>query len=66
MKLDDIAKVLFPCYRGEYFKFQITDGDDLPPMVLPRVWKRQKFHYDNVPTAMLTLFAVQTTEGWPA
>ena len=24
------------------------------------------FHYDNVANAMLTLFAVQTTEGWPA
>jgi voltage-dependent calcium channel N type alpha-1B len=40
--------------------------ENTPPAVMPRVWKRQMFHYDNVPTAMLTLFAVQTTEGWPA
>jgi len=40
--------------------------ENFPPEVKPRTWKRQKFHYDNVPTAMLTLFAVQTTEGWPA
>lgn len=30
-----------------------------------RVWSTQSFHYDNVATAMLTLFAVQTGEGWP-
>lgn len=30
-----------------------------------RVWQSQYFHYDNVMAAMLTLFAVQTGEGWP-
>lgn len=30
-----------------------------------RIWDNQNFHYDNVATAMLTLFAVQTGEGWP-
>ena len=50
--------------RGEYFVFRAKEN--FPPEVKPRTWKRQKFHYDNVPTAMLTLFAVQTTEGWPA
>ena len=25
-----------------------------------------EFYYDNVTAAMLTLFAVQTTEEWPA
>eukprot|EP00094_Tigriopus_californicus_P003244 TCALIF_03120-PB protein Name:"Similar to cac Voltage-dependent calcium channel type A subunit alpha-1 (Drosophila melanogaster)" AED:0.11 eAED:0.11 QI:85/0.68/0.56/1/0.86/0.86/30/131/2029 len=50
--------------QGEYFVYTATlEG---PPSVTPRLWRRQKFHYDNVPTAMLTLFAVQTTEGWPA
>ena len=33
-----------------------------PPEVNERKWDRRKFHYDNVPTALLTLFAVQTTE----
>jgi voltage-dependent calcium channel N type alpha-1B len=33
---------------------------------MERIWQKQKFHYDNVAAAMLTLFAVQTTEGWPA
>lgn len=30
-----------------------------------REWTSQCFHYDNVMAAMLTLFAVQTGEGWP-
>lgn len=30
-----------------------------------RRWMTQSFHYNNVATAMLTLFAVQTGEGWP-
>lgn len=30
-----------------------------------REWQSQFFHYDNVMAAMLTLFAVQTGEGWP-
>lgn len=30
-----------------------------------RSWQPQSFHYDNVMVAMLTLFAVQTGEGWP-
>ena len=50
--------------RGEYLVYS-SYSDTLPPEVLQRQWKKQKFHYDTVPTAMLTLFAVQTTEGWP-
>ena len=50
-------------FRGEYFVY--ATRNDFPPHVMQRLWKRQKFHYDNVPIAMLTLFAVQTTEGWP-
>jgi len=34
--------------------------------VKERQWQRWDFHYDNVAYAMLTLFAVQTGEGWPA
>jgi len=50
-------------FRGEYLFY--TSGGQ-PPTVMERVWQKQKFHYDNVAVAMLTLFAVQTTEGWPA
>lgn len=48
--------------RGEYFEF--VDARK-PPKVMKRLWKRQDFHYDDVSAAMLTLFTVQTGEGWP-
>lgn len=35
------------------------------PTLKERKWDSQSFHYDNVMVAMLTLFAVQTGEGWP-
>jgi hypothetical protein len=50
-------------FRGEYLLFPPSNQ---PPIVMERIWQKQKFHYDNVAAAMLTLFAVQTTEGWPA
>jgi len=49
--------------RGEFFQF--SGKDDSPPTVERRVWERRNFHFDNVMGAMLTLFAVQTSEGWP-
>lgn len=48
--------------RGSYFKYE---GDDPLPREEKRRWLTRCFHYDNVATAMLTLFAVQTGEGWP-
>ncbi|XP_065091467.1 voltage-dependent calcium channel type A subunit alpha-1-like isoform X7 [Ochlerotatus camptorhynchus] len=48
--------------QGSYFVFDEVDG---MPKKADREWKTQYFHYDNVATAMLTLFAVQTGEGWP-
>lgn len=57
------AAVTLTCrFRGEYFVFT---SDKRPPEVRRREWKSQLFHYDNVMAAMLTLFAVQTGEGWP-
>ena len=58
-----LISFLFFFHRGEFFIFESHNG---PPTVVPRMWQQQKFHYDNVAMAMLTLFAVQTTEGWPA
>lgn len=52
----------FTYSRGSYFAF---DSESILPRQEPREWKTQTFHYDNVATAMLTLFAVQTGEGWP-
>lgn len=48
--------------HGQYFVFE--DGALLPEPK-KREWQSQFFHYDNVMAAMLTLFAVQTGEGWP-
>uniref|UniRef100_V9I874 Voltage-dependent calcium channel type A subunit alpha-1 n=2 Tax=Apis cerana TaxID=7461 RepID=V9I874_APICE len=48
--------------QGQYFVFE--DGALLPEPK-KREWQSQFFHYDNVMAAMLTLFAVQTGEGWP-
>ena len=52
---------------GESLYFQINPIEfTAPPMVVERAWERRPFHYDNVFMAMLTLFAVQTSEGWVA
>ncbi|XP_049532519.1 voltage-dependent calcium channel type A subunit alpha-1 isoform X3 [Anopheles darlingi] len=48
--------------KGHFF---VYDGADQLPRREAREWRTQSFHYDNVATAMLTLFAVQTGEGWP-
>ena len=54
---------MFPdVFRGQYFEYK--DPHKLP-VVKARRWERWDFHYDDVASAMLTLFAVQTGEGWP-
>lgn len=53
---------LFSIHRGSYF---VYESNTLLPKVSKRAWTTQNFHYDNVAVAMLTLFAVQTGEGWP-
>nr|CAI5847791.1 unnamed protein product [Callosobruchus analis] len=58
----DASKFTEPTCQGQYFVYE-EDSD--VPQVENREWLPQKFHYDNVPMAMLTLFAVQTGEGWP-
>ncbi|XP_026677370.1 voltage-dependent calcium channel type A subunit alpha-1 [Diaphorina citri] len=68
---DDVnADKFMPCKRGQYFLFQADENDDVNadkfmPVVQDREWRLRCFHYDNVAVAMLTLFAVQTGEGWP-
>jgi len=49
--------------RGEYLDYSEREET---ATVKTRLWQRWDFHYDNVAYAMLTLFAVQTGEGWPA
>ncbi|XP_071054916.1 muscle calcium channel subunit alpha-1 [Onthophagus taurus] len=49
--------------NGTYLVFK--DGDTTKPEKEERMWATQKFHFDNVAKAMLTLFTVSTFEGWP-
>ena len=48
--------------RGDFFEYK---NPRKPPVVKERKWEKWEFAYDDVPSAMLTLFAVQTGEGWP-
>ena len=50
-------------FRGFFFSFE---DNPHPPTVVARVWEKKSFNYDNCFMAMLTLFAVQTSEGWVA
>jgi hypothetical protein len=52
----------YTLFSGSYFVFK--EGETLPEFK-ERQWDLQPFHYNNVMVAMLTLFAVQTGEGWP-
>ncbi|XP_055913438.1 voltage-dependent calcium channel type A subunit alpha-1 isoform X13 [Eupeodes corollae] len=58
---DDSKHTATEC-QGSFFRYE---EDELLPREERRIWKTRNFHYDNVATAMLTLFAVQTGEGWP-
>ena len=51
-----------PPIRGEYFVYDLNDNT--APNIVQRHWGRRSFHYDNCAIAMITLFAVQTSEGW--
>ncbi|KAK6195079.1 hypothetical protein SNE40_000584 [Patella caerulea] len=48
--------------QGQYFDYE---GNNNVPTVKDRQWLRQDFHYDDIMSAMLTLFTVTTGEGWP-
>ncbi|TNN10238.1 Voltage-dependent L-type calcium channel subunit alpha-1C isoform 1 [Schistosoma japonicum] len=49
--------------HGQYITYELSDISR--PVVLARVWLNNPLNFDNVPNAMLTLFAVSTFEGWP-
>ena len=48
--------------RGEFFVAGVN-GEERP-RVEKREWDVKAFNYDNCGIAMITLFAVQTSEGW--
>ncbi|CAH1121808.1 unnamed protein product [Ceutorhynchus assimilis] len=49
--------------NGTYLIY--LDGDINKPVMKDREWEPNRFHFDNVAKAMLTLFTVSTFEGWP-
>ncbi|XP_055999812.1 muscle calcium channel subunit alpha-1-like isoform X9 [Ostrea edulis] len=49
--------------RGQYIDY--PTGEINQAMIKEREWTNNPLNYDNVPEAMLTLFAVSTFEGWP-
>jgi hypothetical protein len=59
-KFDFVLK--FSVCRGSYFDF---GTGRYKPESRKRKWEPYDFTYDSVPQAMLTLFTVQTGEGWP-
>ncbi|KAM8795890.1 voltage-dependent L-type calcium channel subunit alpha-1S [Eudromia elegans] len=49
--------------RGKFITY--VDGDPTQIVVLDRVWVHNDFHFNNVFSAMMSLFTVSTFEGWP-
>nr|KAF6399594.1 calcium voltage-gated channel subunit alpha1 S [Molossus molossus] len=49
--------------RGYYYVYK--DGDPTQIELRPREWVHSEFHFDNVLSAMMSLFTVSTFEGWP-
>lgn len=52
-----------PRLRGYYYVYK--DGDPTQMELRPRQWVHNDFHFDNVLSAMMSLFTVSTFEGWP-
>ncbi|XP_037814454.1 muscle calcium channel subunit alpha-1-like [Lucilia sericata] len=62
-KCSDGSKMLEADCHGTYLIYE--NGDINKPRLKEREWKNNKFHFDDVAKAMLTLFTVSTFEGWP-
>ncbi len=58
----DLSKTTKSECQGQYYSF--NNRDNLPT-IENRKWLRWEFHFDNVVFAILSLFTVQTGEGWP-
>lgn len=58
----DLSKNTKQTCQGQFYSYD----NDRNPTIEDRRWLRWEFHYDNVIFAILTLFTVQTGEGWPA
>lgn len=49
-------------FRGQFYSYE---EDVMHPKIQNRYWLRWEYHFDNVLYALLSLFTVQTGEGWP-
>ncbi|KAM8987982.1 voltage-dependent L-type calcium channel subunit alpha-1S isoform 1-T2 [Ara ararauna] len=49
--------------RGYFINY--VDGDPTQIELQQRVWLHNNFHFNNVFSAMMSLFTVSTFEGWP-
>ncbi|NXF71457.1 CAC1S protein, partial [Sclerurus mexicanus] len=49
--------------RGQFINY--VDADPTQIEVQDRVWVHSNFHFNNVFSAMMSLFTVSTFEGWP-
>nr|CAH7712634.1 unnamed protein product [Callosobruchus chinensis] len=62
-KCTDHSKLTAEECTGTYLVY--IDGDINKPDMKNRNWEKNRFHFDDVAKAMLTLFTVSTFEGWP-
>ncbi|XP_032322744.1 voltage-dependent L-type calcium channel subunit alpha-1S isoform X1 [Camelus ferus] len=60
---NDVSKMTEEECRGYYYVYK--DGDPTQVELRPRQWIHNDFHFDNVLSAMMSLFTVSTFEGWP-
>ncbi|XP_049714057.1 voltage-dependent L-type calcium channel subunit alpha-1S [Elephas maximus indicus] len=60
---NDLSKMTEEECRGYYYVYK--DGDPTQMELRPRQWIHNEFHFDNVLSAMMSLFTVSTFEGWP-
>ncbi|CAB4057699.1 CACNA1B [Lepeophtheirus salmonis] len=51
------------CHQVITFHYEVPNET---PKIVERTWERRSFHYDNCFRAIITLFAIQTSEGWVA
>ncbi|CAM4610423.1 voltage-dependent L-type calcium channel subunit alpha-1S [Lepidochelys kempii] len=59
----DPAKMTEEECRGYFILY--VDGSPTQLELRPREWVHNDFHFDNVLSAMMSLFTVSTFEGWP-
>uniref|UniRef100_A0A670ZUS6 Voltage-dependent L-type calcium channel subunit alpha n=1 Tax=Pseudonaja textilis TaxID=8673 RepID=A0A670ZUS6_PSETE len=59
----DITKMTESECRGRFILY--VDADPTQVVEEKRIWLRNEFHFDNVLSAMMSLFTVSTFEGWP-